>query len=256
MTENAKISAWLSSNVKNYYEGVELIAEFGSQTMAASYRNASPRFMLPQVIALLRRLANSKQRPTDKPQQPPQDKPQQPPQDKPQIPEVVRTAKNLLHSLYLSMVSYHNALLSLGDENTDEKIKARVEIFKARQPYIDSFCELDALVKDYFATLEVPARLQELVDILTKPQQDPLPPSDGTKYGEFSDYELAKEYKRIKSRINRSINKLRFSVTRVMKELNPLPDGPLRKQVESELASYRAELKQIIVEQRKRGLIK
>lgn len=248
MADTKKILDWLGQNVKNYHEGVELIAEFGSPTMAASYRNASPRFMLPQVTALLRRLANAPKRPIDKPKQPPQ--------DKPQIPEVVRTAKNLLHTLYLSMVSYHNALLSLGDENSDDKIKARVEIFKARQPYIDSFCELDALVKDYFATLEVPARLQELVDILTKPNPDPKSEQSSFKYSDFTEYELAKEYKRIKSRINRSINKLRFSVTRVMKELNPLPDGPLRKQVESELAAYRAELKQIIVEQRKRGLIK
>ena len=53
---NAEIQAWLESS-REYAQGVELIAKYGSEGMARSYRRASPRFMIGQVVAILQKLA-------------------------------------------------------------------------------------------------------------------------------------------------------------------------------------------------------
>lgn len=258
MADRKKILDYLGATVKEYAVGVDLIAEFGSQTMAASYRNASPRFMMPQVLALLRRLANApssqvkKSNPTIVSSG----------VNQPAIvsggsrPKVISDAKALLHQLYLSMVDYHNRLLAMGDDNRTEICQQRVQLMKERQPYVEHFVELDDLVRDYFATDTVPSRLSELVSILNSHPVEELPSSDADKLSSFSDLDLAKEYKRTKSNINRRQNKLRFQSPTSKPELNPMPDGPLRKQVEAELAQLKVYIKAIMAEQQKRGLIK
>lgn len=254
MADTKKIFDYLDASVKDYAVGVDLIAEFGSPTMAASYRNASPRFMMPQVLALLRRLAR-----TSKPTAFTEAKtttavePQHP---KATYPKVITEAKNLLHSLYQKMVDFHNQLLAMGDDNSTEKCAQRVELMKLRQPYIDNFVLLDDLVRDFFATDQVPDKLVELVGVLTSKSEEPAPETMAEKLKSYSDLDLALEYKRTKSSINRRINKLRFQSSTSKPTLNPMPDSPARKKVEAELKDLKAYIKAILAEQQARGLKK
>lgn len=244
MADKKKILDYLSQSVKEYSVGVDLIAEFGSPSMAAIYRRGSPRFMMPQVLAILRRLARSS---APVPSVTPAKQP------KP-LPKVVADAKAELHYIYLHMVDFHKRLLAMGDDNSPEQCKARVALMARRDPFVQCFVELNHLVDDYFATDAVSPRLIEIVSLLTS-HPAPADTSSRPQLQQFSDLDLAKEYKRIKSTINRRINQLRYSSSRKQKQLNPMPDSPERKRVVAELARLKAYLFDIMQEQRNRGLI-
>lgn len=244
MADKKKILDYLSQSVKEYSVGVDLIAEFGSPSMAAIYRRGSPRFMMPQVLAILRRMARSAS---------PAPEPNKPLHSQKSLPKAIADAKVLLHILYLSMVDYHKQLLAMGDDNSPERCQQRVNLMKKRAPYIDCFVELNHLVDDYFATDKISDRLVELVGIHNGQPLDK--PNTSHSLQQFSDLDLAKEYKRTKSNINRRINKLRFQSTRKQPQLNPMPDSPARRKVVAELSECKAYLKAIMQEQRNRGLI-
>lgn len=118
MDKTQEISDWLNASVKDYQRGVDLIERYGSRAAARTYRHASPGYTLPKVEAYLRRLAG-----TTSSQPVKRDTGASPVKKSLQIPAPIRRAKEHLHSIWLRLVDFHQRLLDLGFDNSDEKKK-------------------------------------------------------------------------------------------------------------------------------------
>ena len=117
-----------------------------------------------------------------------------------------------------------------------------------RQPFIEAFEQLFLLKEEYFAYPEdqrqLPPDLIPLLDRLdgkpaTPPKQDPSPISS------LSPLQLYKKRHAVLMAITRRNNKLRFSPPTPAEHLNPLPDSPKRKAIESEIANLQLQLQEI-----------
>lgn len=122
-----KILEWLNQNDKDYNQGVELLELATSAITANRFRRGNPSFLLPHLVAFLRRIAGetggspvnrgSGVSPVKR------DSGASPVNPTPSIPEPIRRAKDKLHDLWLRLVDFHKRLLALGFDNTDEKKK-------------------------------------------------------------------------------------------------------------------------------------
>ena len=253
--ENNEIQAWLDANVKDYAAGVELLARYGSPSMARSFRAGSPRFLLPQLTALLRRLSQKKSLPSTKSIPSIQSTPSQPPSAP--LPEPITIAKSRLHELWLHLVTFHQKLLALGTANDDETKAKRVALMNERQPYIDAFSQLYLLKEEYFALPEgkrtIPPALVSLLATLDgKPDPTPSIPSINSisstptspDLANLDPLELHNLRRATLEKIRRRQNKLKYQQD-TPGTLNPMPDGPRRKKIESQLASLQSLLEEI-----------
>lgn len=255
--ENNEIQAWLDANVKDYAAGVELLARYGTPGMARSFRAGSPRFLLPQLTAILRRLSLKKSIPSTKSIPSIQSTPSQPPSAP--LPEPITIAKSRLHELWLHLVTFHQKLLALGTANDDITKAKRIALMNERQPYIDAFSQLYLLKEEYFALPEgkrtIPPALVSLLATLDgKPDPTPsipsinpitsTPPSQKNDLSNLDPLERHNLRRAILEKIRRRQNKLKYQQD-TPGTLNPMPDGPRRKKIESQLASLQSRLEEI-----------
>lgn len=248
MNKTQEISAWLNASDKDYQRGVDLIERYGSRAAARTYRHASPDYMLPKVEAYLRRLANLYS--TATPAIPAT-------KSTTAIPAPIRRAKDHLHSLWLRLVDFHKRLLALGFDNTEEKKKERLALMADRAPFIEAFQQLYLLKEEFFAYPEdqrqVPPDLIPLLDRLdgkpTKASDKSIPSIKSIKptpdLSTLSPLELYKKRHALLMAITRRNNKLRFSQPTPAEQLNPMPDSPKRKAIESEIATLQQQLQEI-----------
>ncbi len=252
MDKNKDISDWLNASVKDYQRGVDLIERYGSRAAARTYRHASPDYMLPKVEAYLRRLANL-YNPSIQSIPSIASAPSKPAS----IPAPIRRAKDKLHDLWLRLVDFHKRLLALGFDNTDEKKKARVALMTDRAPFVEAFEQLYLLKEEFFAYPEdqrqLPPDLIPLLDRLdgkpTMATDKPIPSIKSIKstpdFSSLSPLELYKKRHALLMAITRRNNKLRFSQPTPAEQLNPMPDSPKRKAIESEIATLQQQLQEI-----------
>lgn len=247
---NAEIQAWLESS-RDYARGVELIAKYGGEVMARSYRRASPRFMQRQVEVLLKKLAvrTVEKRFSAVPSsaQPSQPRTSHAPGTGTavEVPETVRVAKGRLKELWQLLNGYHNQLLALGTGNDEETMKKRVQLMKERQPVIEAFSLLYELKEEYFALPEgerqVPPELEKL---LAELDGKAVKGEVKEKLEGKSEMELYKMRKSTLEKIRRRHNLLQFQQDTAGKS-NPMPEGPKRKKIEGEMAELQQLLKEI-----------
>lgn len=258
---NAEIQAWLESS-RDYATGVELIAKYGGEVMARSYRRASPRFMRRQVEVLLKKLAV---RTVEKgfsavpcSAQPSQPDTSQAPGtvtaeeavaaaagENAEVPETVKVAKGRLKELWQQLNEYHNQLLALGTGNDEETMKKRVQLMKERQSVIEAFSQLYDLKEEYFALPEgerqVPPELEKL---LAELDGKAVKGEVKEKLEGKSEMELYKLRKSTLEKIRRRHNLMQFQQDTAGKS-NPMPKGPKRKKIEAEMAELQQLLKEI-----------
>lgn len=246
-----KILEWLNQNDKEYNQGVELLELATSAITANRFRRGNPSLLLPHLVAFLRRIAGTTVTSTVKTTSPiPSVK------STASIPEPIRRAKDKLHDLWLRLVDFHKRLLALGFDNTDEKKKARVALMADRAPFVEAFEQLYLLKEEYFAYPEdqrqVPPDLLSLLDRLdgratgSKPvNRDSGSQPVKTNFSSLSPLELYKKRHALLMAITRRNNKLRFSQPTPAEQLNPMPDSPKRKAIESEIATLQQQLSEI-----------
>ena len=249
-----KILAWLNQDDKDYSQGVELLQLATSPTTANRFRRGNPSLLLPHLVAFLRRIAGETGGSPVAPVKPITPAPIQ------STPDAIRRAKDKLHDLWLRLVDFHQRLLDLGFDNSDEKKKARVALMADRAPFIDAFEQLYLLKEDYFAypegSRQPPPDLIPLLDRLDgKPTDEtgnsPVKPGDtgGSPvkhdFSSLTPLELYKKRHAILMAIKRRNNKLRFSQPTPAEHLNPMPDSPKRKAIESEIATLQQQLSDI-----------
>lgn len=243
-----KILAWLNQDDKDYSQGVELLQLATSPATANRFRRGNPSLLLPHLVAFLRRIAGEtgaspvKRDSGVSPVNP--------------TPEPIRRAKDKLHDLWLRLVDFHQRLLDLGFDNSDEKKKARVALMADRAPFIDAFEQLYLLKEEYFAypegSRQLPPDLIPLLDRLdgratgSKPvNRDSGSQPVKTNFSSLSPLELYKKRHALLMAITRRNNKLRFSQPTPAEQLNPMPDSPKRKAIESEIATLQQQLSEI-----------
>lgn len=257
-----KILAWLNQDDKDYSQGVELLQLATSPATANRFRRGNPSLLLPHLVAFLRRIAGdtgsspvnrgSGASPVNR------DSGASPVNP---IPEPIRRAKDKLHDLWLRLVDFHKRLLALGFDNSDEKKKARVALMADRAPFIEAFEQLYLLKEEYFAypegSRQLPPDLIPLLDRLdgkptgeTGSQPDkPITPNPSNKstpdFSSLTPLELYKKRHALLMAIKRRNNKLRFSQPTPAEHLNPMPDSPKRKAIESEIATLQQQLQEI-----------
>lgn len=247
-----KILAWLNQDDKDYSQGVELLELATSPATANRFRRGNPSLLLPHLVAFLRRIAGSSVTSTVKTTSPiPSVK------STASIPEPIRRAKDKLHDLWLRLVDFHKRLLALGFDNSDEKKKARVALMADRAPFIEAFEQLYLLKEEFFAYPEdqrqLPPDLIPLLDRLdgkpTMATDKPIPSINSIKYtpdfSSLTPLELYKKRHALLMAITRRNNKLRFSQPTPAEQLNPMPDSPKRKAIESEIATLQQQLQEI-----------
>ncbi|MBR3987499.1 MAG: hypothetical protein IKK04_10155 [Bacteroidales bacterium] len=247
-----KILEWLNQNDKDYNQGVELLELATSAITANRFRRGNPALLLPHLVAFLRRIAGPSVTSSVKTTSPiPSVK------STASIPEPIRRAKDHLHSLWLRLVDFHKRLLDLGFDNSDEKKKARVALMADRAPFIEAFEQLYLLKEEFFAypegSRQLPPDLIPLLDRLdgkpTMATDKPIPSIKSIKstpdFSSLSPLELYKKRHALLMAITRRNNKLRFSQPTPAEQLNPMPDSPKRKAIESEIATLQQQLQEI-----------
>ena len=146
-----KILEWLNQNDKDYNQGVELLELATSAITANRFRRGNPAFLLPHLVAFLRRIAgetgaspvnrgsgaspvkrdsgaspvrrDSGASPVKRDSGASPVKRDSGASPVNPIPEPIRRAKEHLHNLWLRLVDFHKRLLALGFDNTEEKKK-------------------------------------------------------------------------------------------------------------------------------------
>ncbi len=126
-----------------------------------------------------------------------------------------------------------------------------------RAPFIEAFQQLYLLKEEFFAYPEdqrqVPPDLIPLLDRLdgkpTKASDTSIPSIKSIKstpdLSSLSPLELYKKRHALLMAIKRRNNKLRFSQPTPAEQLNPMPDSPKRKAIESEIATLQQQLSEI-----------
>ena len=243
-----KILAWLNQDNKDYSQGVELLQLATSPATANRFRRGNPSLLLPHLVAFLRRIAGDTGSSPVAPVKPITPAPVQ------STPEAIRRAKDKLHDLWLRLVDFHQRLLDLGFDNSDEKKKARVALMADRAPFVEAFEQLYLLKEEYFAypegSRQLPPDLIPLLDRLDgKPtsETDSQPAKSSTsnlnsQFSNLNSLELYKKRHALLMAIKRRNNKLRFSQPTPAEHLNPMPDSPKRKAIESEIANLQQQL--------------
>lgn len=247
-----KILEWLNQNDKDYNQGVELLELATSAITANRFRRGNPALLLPHLVAFLRRIAGPSATSSVKTTSPiPSVK------STASIPEPIRRAKDKLHDLWLRLVDFHKRLLALGFDNTDEKKKARVALMADRAPFVEAFEQLYLLKEEYFAypegSRQLPPDLIPLLDRLDgrATGSQPVNKWDAgsqpvkTNFSSLTPLELYKKRHALLMAIKRRNNKLRFSQPTPAEHLNPMPDSPKRKAIESEIATLQQQLSEI-----------
>ena len=246
-----KILAWLNQDDKDYSQGVELLQLATSPATANRFRRGNPSLLLPHLVAFLRRIAGDTGSSPMAPVKPITPAPVQ------STPIAIRRAKDKLHDLWLRLVDFHQRLLDLGFDNSDEKKKARVALMADRAPFIEAFEQLYLLKEEYFAypegSRQLPPDLIPLLDRLDgKPTSEtdsqPAKSSTSNLNSQFSNLNSLQLYKKrhaLLMAIKRRNNKLRFSQPTPAEQLNPMPDSPKRKAIESEIANLQQQLSEI-----------
>ena len=125
-----------------------------------------------------------------------------------------------------------------------------------RAPFIEAFEKLYLLKEEYFAYPEdqrqLPPDLIPLLDRLDGKPTPPIPSINSIKsikstpdLSTLSPLELYKKRHALLMAITRRNNKLRFSQDIPAEQLNPMPDSPKRKAIESEIATLQQQLSEI-----------
>lgn len=167
------------------------------------------------------------------------------------VPEVVAAAKSLLHELWVAMTEKQEELRAVGEGNSDAEVKERKRIMAERDPIIKDYNDLYELKEAYFESGEVPAGLEELVRRLRGEATEATAKS---LWADMSDLELTKARKAKKMQLTRCENQLNYQSNRREAERKPMPDGPKRHQIESKHKTLQAELRDMDVELKRRGL--
>lgn len=125
-----------------------------------------------------------------------------------------------------------------------------------RAPFVEAFEQLYLLKEEFFAYPEdqrqLPPDLIPLLDRLdgratgSKPvNRDSGSQPVKTNFSSLSPLELYKKRHALLMAITRRNNKLRFSQPTPAEQLNPMPDSPKRKAIESEIATLQQQLSEI-----------
>lgn len=125
-----------------------------------------------------------------------------------------------------------------------------------RAPFVEAFEQLYLLKEEYFAYPEdqrqLPPDLIPLLDRLdgratgSKPvNRDSGSKPVKTNFSSLTPLELYKKRHALLMAITRRNNKLRFSQPTPAEQLNPMPDSPKRKAIESEIATLQQQLQEI-----------
>lgn len=125
-----------------------------------------------------------------------------------------------------------------------------------RAPFVEAFEQLYLLKEEYFAYPEdqrqLPPDLIPLLDRLdgratgSKPvNRDSGSKPVETNFSSLTPLELYKKRHALLMAIKRRNNKLRFSQDTPAEQLNPMPDSPKRKAIESEIATLQQQLQEI-----------
>ena len=252
------ILEWLNQNDKDYNQGVELLELATSAITANRFRRGNPALLLPHLVAFLRRIAGETgASPVNRDSGASPVKRDSGVSPVNPTPEPIRRAKEHLHDLWLRLVDFHKRLLALGFDNTDEKKKARVALMADRAPFIEAFEQLYLLKEEFFAypegSRQLPPDLIPLLDRLDgKPtsETDSQPAKSSTsnlnsQFSNLNSLELYKKRHALLMAITRRNNKLRFSQPTPAEQLNPMPDSPKRKAIESEIATLQQQLSEI-----------
>lgn len=246
--QNKEIESFFSRDVKDYSEAVVLLQKYAGGTRAAFYAKANPRYYTEQVLAILRRLGQTTVAKADTPADRCRKAVASTATAK--YPADIVRSKAKLHELWLSLCNFHARLLAMGDSNAEDICKARVALMAERQPYIEAFEELYTLQQNYFAEgfvrPELPALLSKLEGKIDEKAQ---PVSD---FSALDDVALVKKRNSVRTQISKWQNMLRFQQKSPAAELNPMPDGPKRKQIEADIKRRQLELAQLndIIQQR------
>jgi len=122
-----------------------------------------------------------------------------------------------------------------------------------RAPFIEAFQQLYLLKEEFFAYPEdqrqLPPDLIPLLDRLdgkpTKASDKSIPSNSNPDLSTLFPLELYKKRHALLMAITRRNNKLRFSQPTPAEHLNPMPDSPKRKAIESEIATLQQQLQEI-----------
>ena len=126
-----------------------------------------------------------------------------------------------------------------------------------RAPFVEAFEQLYLLKEEFFAYPEdqrqLPPDLIPLLDRLdgratgSKPvnKRDAGSQPMKTNFSSLTPLELYKKRHAVLMAIKRRNNKLRFSQPTPAEQLNPMPDSPKRKAIESEIATLQQQLSEI-----------
>ena len=149
----------------------------------------------------------------------------------------------MLYDLQTNLAIYHKNLYDCGESNTADVVKKRKEILDKKQPLIELYEKLFAAKEEYFVTQIVNPSLEALLH--NNADYVGVEAKTKTNYNSISDIELMRIDERLRVRITKLKNRLKYqSITRQEKP-NPMPDCPKRTEIESKLEELKKEREKI-----------
>jgi hypothetical protein len=231
------IKTWLQSQNKDYAQGVELFEKHHKNKMLARYfHNGKPATHLKKLEYELKKLSgvpltvlfaeNTME-------------------EKPVVtiallPEIIKQAKTAVYELFTNISIAHRRLFELGESNSEEIVTQRKTLIDERLPLIQRYEQIYLLKEQYFNTgiisPELPLLLHE------QATGDTPPPVAECKTNLLSGVELMKKKQAVTVAINKIQNRLQYQKLTKADKPNPMPDSPLRDELEAKLATLKEDL--------------
>ena len=188
-----EIQQWLENPGRDYAEGVRLMEKYGkNNNLVRVFANRSPRFAMDDLTAELRRVRGTDDVGGNKEVVHVM--------ATPKIPDVVVTAKQMVHDTWVKLSRIHLKMYDVGEGNGEEDVKARRRLMDEREPLIERYNSIYEAKEAYFAEKLTDAQLQEVLSGKTLEQiMKPVEQRESLPLHSLTDLQLAKKAKAAKA---------------------------------------------------------
>jgi hypothetical protein len=237
------IKTWLQSQDKNYAQGVELFEKHHKNKMLARYfHNGKPATHAKKLEYELKKLSgipltilfaeNTAE-------------------EKPVVtiallPDIIKQAKTAVYELFTAISIAHRKLYELGESNSEDVVTQRKALMDERLPLIQRYEQIYLLKEQYFNTGVISPELPLLLTEQATSDTLPPPPVTECKTNLLSGVELMKKKQAVTVAINKIQNRLQYQKLTKGEKPNPMPDSPLREELEAKLATLKEDLAKIL----------
>jgi len=163
-----------------------------------------------------------------------------------EIPQLIKEAKKSVYELFTKISIMHRNLYELGEGNEKNIVKKRKSILDERLPLIKLYEQIYLLKEEYFITGKIPQDLPALLQKMNTIDVTTAKPEEDCEFAHLSGVELMKKKQSLIVSINKTKNRLDYQNNSKKEKLNPMPNSPLREELEKKLTWFKKQFNKIV----------